>query len=71
MSKTGKYIWGWDEEKQKMTWVKASDRAHLKSNVYFPEADSHSGHHFENLGKTVYSKQEKRDVMNKMGVAEL
>jgi len=48
-----------------------SKKVNIKGDVHFPEADSHCGHFFENLNKRVYSKQEKRDVMQKMGVAEL
>lgn len=50
---------------------KVSDRTHKKSDVFFPRDCDHSGHFFENLNTHVRSKEHKREVMKKMGVAEL
>lgn len=71
MSRTGRYVWGWDEEKQKMTWIQRDNKVHTQSSVYFPKDCSHSGAHFENLDdKTFYSPGEKREYMKEKGIAE-
>lgn len=73
MSKTGRYVWGWDEEKQKMTWILKDTRVHAHPHVYFPGNGStaHSGVHFENChDKTFHSAQEKRNYMKEHGLAE-
>lgn len=51
--------------------VEISKKVNIRGDVYFPEADSHSGHYFENLNAVVHSKEEKRRVMEKLGCAEL
>lgn len=66
-----RHIWGWDEEKQKMTWIPTGKRVPIKSHVYFPKDCSHSGAHFENLDdKTFYTPGEKREYMKENEIAE-
>jgi hypothetical protein len=68
MSKTGTYKFNpLTKELEKVSDSIPS----LRPAVYFPEADSHSGHYFESLNRTVYGKGDKRRVMKEMGVAEL
>lgn len=43
----------------------------LKSNVWFPgKGNFHSGIKFENLNKTFYSRNEKRQYMKSKNIAE-
>lgn len=65
-NKTGHYVW--DSESKK--FIKVSNKASIKSRVWFPRKCTHSGHKFENLDKTFYSAKEKREYMQSKNIAE-
>jgi hypothetical protein len=73
MSKTGRYVWRWDEEKQKMTWVKSGQKPKVKAHVYMPsrgdKRSSLGGYEDFHLGR-IESKEHKRKLLKEQHLAE-
>lgn len=64
---TGTYKY--NSETKQMELVSTSI-PNIKARVWMPRKVAHSGHRFENLGKTFYSEGEKREYMKKKNIAE-